>query len=224
MWPFFRKRQAVEEPTTRRPLSFTQLIEGIGDFSDLSDHDVALKFWLPEPAKEALTELAERQFESMSETLRKFLAVHCYGMYAITIMLERGPKLFRDSEPGLFTRRDANSRSRAKVRIDTYWVPELGKNVAPIKLWLSSRMQHDLQALADHVGIKLSQYLREIVISRLLGHGMVPGRPEMFQAAPSQAADDWCEDREVNWRQVTEEQYRKVDVGKVETHWEDEIR
>lgn len=49
-----------------------------------------------------------------------------------------------------------------------------------IKLWLPKRLRDDLQVLADHTGIRLSQYVREIVISRLLGHGTLPKRPEML--------------------------------------------
>jgi hypothetical protein len=32
----------------------------MGDFSDLANHDAALKIWLPEPVKHALDEISER--------------------------------------------------------------------------------------------------------------------------------------------------------------------
>jgi hypothetical protein len=57
----------------RRPMQFDQLIEGMGNFDHFDQHDRALKFWLPEPAREALEDLAKRQGQSMSELLRQFL-------------------------------------------------------------------------------------------------------------------------------------------------------
>ena len=181
-------------------MAFAEIVAGMGDYRDLGTHDVALKFWLPEPAEKALAELAELNGMSMSESLRQFFVLHCYGLYAFTVMTSALPRLFRDGERALFSRRE-DDLIQSK-RITTYWVPELGKNVAPVKLWIPQRLRKDLQILADHVGIKLSQYLREIVISRLLGHGTLPKRPEMLVAAPNTAADAWCEDELVPWREV----------------------
>lgn len=76
-------------------------------------------------------------------------------------------------------------------------------------------MAAEPQALADHVGIKRSQYIREIVISRLLGHGTLP----MLRAEPLPAIEDWCEDREVPMRQVGEEEYFRSRHGEI--RWTD---
>jgi hypothetical protein len=211
MWPFFANNDAEKagsnSESTRKPMAFTEIVAGMGDYSDLGVHDVALKFWLPEPAEKALAELAELNGMSMSESLRQFFVLHCYGLYAFTIMTNAIPRLFRDGERAKFSKKDTEDDPPNSKRITTYWVPELGKNVAPVKLWIPQRLRKDLQVLADHVGIKLSQYLREIVISRLLGHGTLPKRPEILVAAPSPAADAWCEDEQVPWREVDYERY-----------------
>ena|ERR1035437_4025262 len=93
-----------------------------------------------------------------------------------------------------------------KKRVQTYRVPELvlGKNVVAIKVWLVERMRRDLQVLADHVGLNLSQYAREITISRLLGHGSLPYRREMLEAVPLPFTHDWCEGKSVPMRQAAE--------------------
>ena len=83
-------------------------------------------------------------------------------------------------------------------------------------------MRSDLQALADHVGIKLSQYVREIVISRLLGHGTLPKRPEMIDAVPCPSAEEWCDGKTVDMRQVSLDEYRKAPEGEVRAKWVDE--
>ena len=206
MWPFLAnnhvEKAAPTSESIRKPMAFAEIVAGMGDYSDLGIHDVALKFWLPEPAEKALAELAELNGMSMSESLRQFFVLHCYGLYAFTVMTSALPRLFRDGEQARFNRKKAEDDPPNSKRITTYWVPELGKNVAPVKLWIPQRLRKDLQILADHVGIKLSQYLREIVISRLLGHGTLPKRPEMLAAAPNPAAEAWCQDEQVPWREV----------------------
>jgi hypothetical protein len=63
--------------------------------------------------------------------------------------------------------------------------------------------------------------MREIIISRLIGYGTLPMRPAMLTALPTTAADDWCEDREIPWRQVDEQEYQRHPEGRMETHWQD---
>ena len=121
-------------------------------------------------------------------------------------MLSKHPDLFKDPSPILFSRSFADPPP-GKKRIYTYWVPELGKNVVAMKVWLPTRLRNDLQILADHVELNLSQYAREIVISRLLGHGTLPYRPEMLHVSPLPAAQHWCEDQEVDMRQVEKDEF-----------------
>jgi hypothetical protein len=228
MWPFLRRQKTHEAESDvidldrrPRPMKFAQIVQGMGDFGDLKKHDAALKFWLPEAAAEALRELCERNGDSMSEALRQFFAQHCYGIYAFQLMNEAMPGLFRDPRQPMFSRAAAVAPP-GKKRVDTYWVPELGKNVMPIKVWIPARMRFDLQALADHVGITLSQYIREIVISRLLGHGTLPKRPEMIEAVPLPSAEDWCSGKEIPMRQVSREEYWNAAEGEWRTDWVDE--
>ena len=229
MWPFFHRQKqrnsqlranSQDHSAKRRLLKFAEIIQGMGDFSDLQNHDVALKFWLPEAANEALKELSAMDGESMSEMLRRFFAQHCYGVYAFQVMNEAIPGLFKDPLPVMFMR-SVEEDPPGKKRVVTYWVPELGKNVMPVKVWVAQRMRQDLQILADHAAIKLSQYAREIVISRLLGHGTLPKRPEMLVAAPLPSADDWCEDRDVPNREVGREEYLEHDECEIKIEWVD---
>lgn len=227
MWPFLKNKSKAEisEQPSRRPLQFSQLLEGMGDVSDLGNHDTALKFWLPEPARVALDELALRQGESMSEVLRQFLAQHTYGVYAFHLMNDRYPGLFKVGLPQFDTDIRFSRRSTVqdgKKRIETYWVPELGKNVMSIKLWLPRRLRDDLQLLADHTGIKLSQYIREIVISRLLGHGTLPKRPEMLQAHPLTSAETWEMGGAVEMRQVSQSEFARHGDGEIRIVWHDD--
>lgn len=207
----------------RRPMRFDQLIEGMGNFDHFDKHDRALKFWLPEPAREALEDLAKRQGQSMSELLRQFLFQHCYGVYAHVLLLDKraaasnsaGADLPMYSRPNEELKFSCSSSYQPK-KDPTYWVPELGKNVTSLKIWMSTKMYDDLEALALHSKITVSQYVREIAISRLLGHGTLPKRPEMLEAMPLPSADRWEAGDEVEMRQVTQEEYTRHDDGRVD--------
>lgn len=227
MWPFLIKQKQpsvvtdVQTELRNRPIRFSQLLHGMGDFSDLAKHDMALKFWLPEPALEALKEISALNGESVSESLRKFFAHHCYGIYAFQLMCAKIPDLFKDPGPTMFSRAPSKN-PKGKKRVHTYWVPELGKNVMPVKVWVPSRIRNDLQLLASHVELNLSQYVREIVISRLLGHGTLPHRPEMLTATPQPAADDWCEDKEVPMRKLDDSEVEKQGYVETVSEWVDD--
>lgn len=226
MWSFLnlqkRDKQAEYTEPRRRPLNFDEIVAGMGDFSDLGEHDVALKVWLPEPVKHALVEISERSNLSVSEFLRQFLAIHCYGLYAFYQMIESTPNLFKDMDSsGVRFSIAMEEPPEGKKRINTYWVVELGKNVVPIKLWLPTRLKTDLKTLAEHVGLTPSNYVREILISRLLGHGMLPQRPAMFKPFPAPEADIWEADQQV-WREVSQEEFHNYHIGEIRTEWVDE--
>lgn len=226
MWPFFNKPKQplgtteVSTELRTRPLKFSQILDSMGDFTDLADHDTAMKFWLPEPALEALKEICILNGDSVSEALRQFFAHHCYGIYAFQLMNLQIPGIFKDPGQILFSR-NSNNQPVGKKRVHTYWVPELGKNVMPIKVWVPARIRNDLQLLATHVGLNLSQYAREIVISRLLGHGTLPYRPEMLAANPLPAAHDWCEGNDVPLRQLCEGEKALHDEVTTVSEWVD---
>ena len=194
----------------------------MGDFSDLGEHSAALKIWLPEPVKHSLDEISERSDLSVSVFLRQFLAIHCYGLYAFYQMIEITLNLFKDIDSsGIRYSFAREEPPEGKKRVDTYWVVELGKNVAPIKLWIPNRMKADLKTLAEHVGLTPSNYVREILVSRLLGHGMLPQRPAMFKPFPAPDADIWEADQQV-WREVSKEEFHHYHIGEIRTEWVDE--
>lgn len=214
MWPMFENAPSIDLGQ-RKPLAFTELVARMGDFSDLELNDVALKFWLPQAAFEALGEMAERSSLTMTEFLRQFFVVHCYGLYAFIAMKEAKPSLFKDSLPGtnvFYQSVGQEQLPSGKIRVETYWVPELGKNISPVKVWMPKRMRCDLEALAKHSALTLSNYVREIVISRLLGHGMLPTRSILFQVFATPEANAWCEGQEIPWREVSRDEINRFIV------------
>jgi hypothetical protein len=223
VWPFFKhgKKNSREG---RRALDLEDLRKSLEDYSDLEIHDASVKFWLPSPAADALKEVKMIRSESINEILLIFLLGHCYGFYFQQVLLNKHPEVYRDDEPDIrFSLRQPREGEQLTEQIQRikreviYFVPELGKNVFPIKLWLPQRLKTDIALLADHAGLTLSGYLREIVISRLFGHGMLPMRPEMLEVAETSIADAWCEDETVPWTQVSREIYDASMAGRSET-------
>ncbi|PCJ87458.1 MAG: hypothetical protein COA54_06145 [Thiotrichaceae bacterium] len=227
MWPFIKQKKhfindsllefSEDEPEPRRALTLEQLVDGIEDCSDLSKNDVALKFWLPEPAKQGLKELSDIYDKTISRYLRDFLLIHCYGVYAFEWMREN--EIFRIGEMPMFMRSfDKSSESpSSKVRVSTYFVPELGKNITPMKLWIPTRLKNDLTLLAKHVDLTTSNYVREIVISRLLGHGTLPMRPKMLEFTPTSITENWNDNQDVPWREIQEDELQHYEVYEVNT-------
>lgn len=197
MWLFLKKKQSTVDEPERPKMRFKLLRSGLSVSMFRLENRVALKFWLPELVAEAIDELSRLQNVSMSAMLREFFMTHLYGVYPVTCLKLQTPECFKDIEVMFSISRSGYQ----KKRDPTYWVPELGKNVAPIKVWIPSELKRDLGILADHTGIPLSQYVREIVISRLLGHGTLPMRSEMFTEVPLPAADAWCDDKDVEMKQ-----------------------
>lgn len=220
MWAFFQRSKSDDPADRRRPTEFHQLLESIGDYSDLEDHDASIKFWLPQPAADALKEIKQLRGESINETLLIFLLGHCYGFYFQQQLLQKHPKIYKDPDTSMdicFSNRRMPDDQREPKRQTVYFVPELGKNIYPIKLWIPARLKDDLARLAEHAGLSLSGYLREITIARIFGHGMLPMRPSMLEALSSEAAEDWCDDKEVPWREATLEEYQDASVRKTDT-------
>jgi len=193
----------LTEAKRQHPKSLDQLTLDIGDFSDLSKHDAALKFWLPEPVKDALSEISESTEQSVSGFLRQFLIIHTYGLYPYLVMLDAMPNFCRHDDRSSVKFSKNSQNKEGKVRVSTYWIADLGKNIAPIKIWVPTRLKQDLALLADHTELTPSNYIREIVISRLLGHGMLPKRPEMMYQ-PTNNLEKWLEEKELDWVEVEE--------------------
>lgn len=208
MWPTFKDPSPDNstQEDQRRPLSFDDLVKQIGDFNDFRSNNSALKFWLPLPAKEALDLIIDREGVSLTEFVRRFLVIHCYGLYAFYAMRDANKDLFKDINQGSGVFAQEAPVPAGKVRIKTYWVPELGKNIVPIKVWIPYRLHLNLKELADQAGITTSNYVREILISRLLGQGMLPTRPQMFTSEEAEAGASWCKAEEAAWRQISQEE------------------
>ena len=225
MWSFLKRNKAAAsstksvEPIAQRQLvlSHTELVSEMGDFSDLVSEDTALKFWLPELVERALEDLAKHYQVSVSMMVRILLADYVYGRYALVYMQENQLGIYEHRHPTRFSRRALPPGAH-----QVYKVPELGKNIAPIKVWIAKRLQSDLKILADHADVLLSRFVREIVVGAVLGRGTLPERPELRALPNTPAGEAWEQGLEVFMREVSRDELGELTDYEVETIYDEE--
>lgn len=147
------------------------------DYSSIVRYDVALKVWLPEGIDLALKEMSDFSNTPVSTILRQTLYTYLYGSYDQMYAIEKNRDNFISEGTSLASKPYSLSYI---PDISSNRTPELGKNTYDVKLWIAKKMKEDLQKLADDTKIKLSVFIREILISKLFGHTYLSEREEML--------------------------------------------
>ncbi|MDP2399720.1 MAG: hypothetical protein Q8M53_15355 [Burkholderiales bacterium] len=183
-----------------------------GDFAVFESAKVAVKVWLPEPIDQILRELAEYFALSRTELIKQTLFIYVYGRYRFEQMRLQKEGFFRPqtmlSRSGaMFSRSGDRTKNplrklsnkeqeelkrqvEEKVEANDWDGDEpvtqqsLGKNFLNYKVWMPTLLRDDAARLADHAGIKLSHFIREVLISTYMGHLRLPERDEMLRGLP----------------------------------------
>jgi hypothetical protein len=174
---FFRKKDEskAEIPRQKHVVTMTGR-----DFSDLDGDKAALKFWIPESVETILDELARKFDTSASDSYRQILFVHLYGRYDLTGLLERQDHRFALCGVPMYSRVSTASTDAVPISKE--------KSSADVKVWVPLKMKDDLQLLANRKGMKLSQYVRSVVMDQLLGH--LPYSEALAGSSPPPESDD----------------------------------
>ncbi|HNV71539.1 MAG TPA: hypothetical protein PKO06_17680 [Candidatus Ozemobacteraceae bacterium] len=137
---------------------------------------MAVKIWVPRTLDQLLIKLSDHFHESKTRCLRQILFKYAYGQ----VQLEkfRSVAIQGAGDPEADPDRPLYSRTSAS---DPYATPELGKCGEDIKLWIPQKLRDDLQILADRASVPLSQFIREILVSELLGHVYLPERRSLVE-------------------------------------------
>jgi len=174
LFNFLRKNTSSERPSedpeSMVPIAQKQHISGTKrDYDAFDNNDITLKFWLPEVMDTILEEMCIFTNTTRSDLIRQTLFTYLYGRYDLMSMIEKGDMRFALSSPVQYS---VTSLKENRTR-------ELGKNTQDIKVSIPGQMKSDLQSLADTTKITLSHFIREILISNLLGHSYLPEREEL---------------------------------------------
>lgn len=194
MWPFTRSRATPHSGVDADTLPCVPT-DSVGDrdLGDLSENDGQLRVWLPAPAKQNLEKLTDAYGLTTALYLREFFVSYLYGEAELARMRALGAGLYyrppRPDEPD--AEADNSVRFSRSLGVDT--IPGLGKNIAPIKIFLPERLKSDLQAVADRVCLPLSQFVRELLVSHLFGHTFWPERLKGWSPEQEQRATSWAE-------------------------------
>jgi hypothetical protein len=174
---FFRKKDDSRAAIPRQEHVITMTNR---DFSELDDDKAALKFWIPESVEIIMDELSSKFDTSASDSYRQMLFVHLYGRYDLTGLLERQDHRFALNEEPFYS-------IDFTALANTVPTPE-EKSIADVKVWVPLKMKDDLQLLANRKGMKLSQYVRSVVMDQLLGH--LPYSEALAGSSPPPESDD----------------------------------
>ena len=180
-----RRGRPLNEPDTQpeeRPCHITQTDR---DYSELLERgDVAIKFWLPELMGTILDETCGLIDTTRSDLIRQVLFTYLYGRYDWLGMFERRAAFYQlNPVPLVFYQTDwmeDESESETVVH-EPEITKDMGKNIADLKVWIPRKMKEDIQILAAKAGITLSEMIREVIISTLIGHTYLSGRNELLQ-------------------------------------------
>lgn len=187
MWLFGKKKTEIPK--------LTEIIKDKGAL-DLSENKAQLRVWLPEMCKQALKETARAHERTASNYLREFFVAYLYGEHERLRMYLNQTGLHYESPPKVATEVDSDGHEPMYSRgASSEVIPGLGKNICPIKIFLPGRIKQDLHTCADKVSIPLSTFVREILVSHLLGHTLWSERLRTWTDEEEQVGIDWEEGR-----------------------------
>lgn len=184
MWPFTGRG--------KQKSGLTDLVDDRG-LLDLSVNDQVIRCWIPESGETAMKEVSTQTGMTATKYLREFLVVHLYGMHELLKMQEEKTGLYYEPPPVPYV--DDPHRIKRSRAPAVECIPGLGKNIVPLKIRLPKRIKDDLQLLADRVGVPLSQFIREILISHFFGQAFWPERLQRWTKEQEHIATEWEQGR-----------------------------
>lgn len=145
------------------------------NYAGLNVQDEQLRIWLPDPAKIALMEICERLGMSITAYLTELFATYLYGVHEVMRM--------RDHQTGLYETDDlqfpdADPYEGGETEDDgpefDEPVPEMGKNIFALKIFLPAQLKSGLQLRADRAQTPLGRFARAMICAHLFGRDVGP--------------------------------------------------
>lgn len=149
------------------------------DYSSLNEQDEQLRIWLPDQARQALTEVCERTGVNMTVYLTEFFATYLYGIHEVMRMRESQVGLYA---PKVFQRTCAMTPLDDDHDINEFGpefddpVPEMGKNIFAMKIFLPGKIKVGLQYRAVHAKVPLGRFVRAMICAHLFGRDIGPNK------------------------------------------------
>jgi hypothetical protein len=147
------------------------------DYSSLSTQDEQMRLWLPDAARQALAEICERIDVSMTLYLTEFFASYLFGIHEVMRM--------RDDNIGLYEAKNGQRKCAMKIislepeqdELGSEFddpVPEMGKNIFALKIFLPHKIKDGLQYRANKAQVPLGRFARAMICAHLFGRDVPP--------------------------------------------------
>ena len=132
---------------------------------DLHVNDTQIRVWLPEKADIALRETADAANRAVAVWLRAFFVAYLYGEHELARMRSTASGLYYEPPP----RPDAGDMPLFSRSGKRPYAEPLGKNMYALKVFVPASLKAAMRAQADKAGKRLSDFIRGVLIERLLG-------------------------------------------------------
>ena len=145
------------------------------NYTGLNVQDEQLRIWLPDPAKIALIEICNRLSMSLTVYLTELFATYLYGVHEVMLMRDHQTGLY-DIDDLEFYDDEVSDCIDGEEAYSTFDepVPEMGKNIFALKIFLSSKLKVGLQQRAENAQVPLGRFVRSMICAHLFGRDVGP--------------------------------------------------
>jgi hypothetical protein len=145
------------------------------NYTGLNVQDKQLRIWLPDPAKIALIEICNRVGMSLTAYLTEMFATYLYGVHEVMLMRDQKNGLYDTNELQFY---DNELSDFIDVEDDDPEfdepVPEMGKNIFALKIFLPEKLKIGLQLRAKKSEVPLGRFVRAMICAHLFGRDVGP--------------------------------------------------
>jgi hypothetical protein len=145
------------------------------NYAGLHVQDEQLRIWLPDPAKIALMEICNRLGISITACLTELFATYLYGVHEVMRMRDHQTGLY-DTDDMPFPDADPFEEGRTEDDGPEFDepVPEMGKNIFALKIFVPVKIKSGLQQRADKAKVPLGKFARAMICAHLFGRDVGP--------------------------------------------------
>ena len=157
------------------------------NYTGLNVQDEQLRIWLPDPARIALMEVCERLNLSLTAYLTELFATYLYGVHEVMRMCDHQNGLYDDRDLP-FSDADLSDGGNAEDDGPAFDepVPEIGKNIFALKIFLPTKLKVGLQQRAEKAQVPLGRFARAMICAHLFGRDV---GPKLLMTANQPTAD-----------------------------------
>ena len=150
---------------------------GARDYTGLQHQDCQIRLWLPDQARIGLEEVCARTGLSMTAYLTEHFASYLFGVHELLRMRDAGTGIYADDQCErelVESTPDFLLEDEAGPDFDDP-VPEMGKNIFALKIFLPRMMKAGLQHRANIAGVPLGRFVRAMICAHLFGRSVGVG-------------------------------------------------